>query len=105
MKNKYLPYKLIGDAAYLMRPWFFTPFKGVKDGVLPEKNHWNYIQSSTRMAVEQTFSCLKGRWRILLKQIDVPLQNLPNLVTTYICLHNLCIIHGDGFNMRWATEV
>ena len=40
MKNKYLPYKLIGDVAYPMRPWFFTPFKGVKDGLSSEKkNH------------------------------------------------------------------
>ena len=104
MKNKYLPYKLIGDAAYPMRPWFFTPFKGVKDGLSPEKNHWNYIQSSTRMVVERALGWLKGRWRILLKRIDVPLQNLTDLLTSCICLHNLCLIHGDGFNMRWAVE-
>ena len=56
------------------------------------------------MAVERAFGCLKGRWRILLKRIDVPLKNLPDLVTACICLHNLCIIHGDGFNMQWARE-
>ena len=43
---------MISDATYPMRPWFFTPFKGVKDGLSPEKNHWNYIQYSIRMAVE-----------------------------------------------------
>ena len=104
MKNKYLPYKLIGDVVYTMRPWFFTPFKGVKDGVSSKMNHKNYIQSSTRMAVKRAFGCLKGRWRIFLKRIDVPLQNLPNLVAACICLHNLCISHSDGFNMRWTTE-
>ena len=104
MNNKFLPYKLIGDAAYPMRPWFFSPFKGVQEGLSREKAHWNFIQSSTRMAVERAFGCLKGRWRILLKRIDVPLVNIPDLVSACICLHNLCIIHGDGFNMRWAQE-
>jgi len=52
------------------------------------------------MAVERVFGCLKGRWKILLKRIDVPLQNLLDLVTACICLHNLCIIYGDGFNLR-----
>ena len=28
-----LPYKLIGDVAYPMRPWFYSPFKGEKDGL------------------------------------------------------------------------
>lgn len=48
---------------------------------------------------------LKGRSRILLKWIEVSLQNLSDLVTTCICLHNLCIINGDEFNMRWAKKV
>jgi hypothetical protein len=29
-KNKFLPYKLIGNAAYPMWPWFYFPFKGEK---------------------------------------------------------------------------
>jgi hypothetical protein len=28
MEGKYMPYKLIGDAAYLVRPWMYCPFKG-----------------------------------------------------------------------------
>jgi len=83
--NKYLAYKLIGDGAYPIRPSFHS-------------------QSSTRMVIERAFGCLKGKWRILLKGIDVPLENLRDLVTTYICLHNLYIIHGDDLiNMCWVT--
>lgn len=73
MKINYLPYKLIGGAMNPKRPWFCTPFKGIKDDFLPEENHWNYIQSSIRMLVEQAFGCLKRRWRITLKWIDSPL--------------------------------
>jgi hypothetical protein len=28
-----LPYPLIGDATYPMRPWFYSPFKGEKEGL------------------------------------------------------------------------
>jgi hypothetical protein len=31
MEGKYMPYKLISDAAYVVRPWMYCPFKGQKD--------------------------------------------------------------------------
>jgi len=37
MKDKFLPYKLINDVVYPMRPWFYSPFKGEKDK-LPRYN-------------------------------------------------------------------
>ena len=56
------------------------------------------------MAVERAFGILKGRWRILLKNVDVQLENVPDIVTACICLHNLCLIHSDGFDMQWAKQ-
>jgi hypothetical protein len=104
MSGMFLPYKLIGDAAYPMRPWFYSPFKGEKAGLSREKQHWNFIQSSTRMAVERAFGMLKGRWRFLLKKIDMPLCSIPDMVTACLCLHNLCLIHGDEFDLNWARS-
>ena len=37
MKYTFLPLKFINDAAYPMRPWFYSPFKGEKDGLSKEK--------------------------------------------------------------------
>ena len=37
MKGVFLPFKFIGDAAYSMRSWFYSPFKGEKDGLPREK--------------------------------------------------------------------
>ena len=54
------------------------------------------------MAIERVFGILKGRWRILLKRIDMPLWNIPDIVTAYLCLHNLCIIYGKEFDFDWA---
>ena len=61
LQGKFKPYKLIGDAAYPVRPCFILPFKGSKSGLSREKHYWNFIQSSTRMAVERAFGILKGR--------------------------------------------
>jgi hypothetical protein len=104
ISGAFLAYKLIGDVAYPMKPWFYSPFKGEKEGMSRAKAHWNFIQSSTRMAVERAFGILKGRWRIILKRIDMPLKHVPDLVTVCICLHNLCIIHGDNFDMKWVEK-
>ncbi|HYP42886.1 MAG TPA: transposase family protein [Candidatus Nitrosocosmicus sp.] len=104
LRGKFKPYKLIGDATYPMRPCFILPFKGSKSRLSIEKQYWNFIQSSTRMAVERAFGILKGRWRILLKRIDIPLHHVPDVVTACICLHNLCLSHTDGFDMRWAKQ-
>ena len=39
-----------------------------------------------------------------MKRIDMPLRHIPSLVSTCICLHNLCIIHKDMFDNEWAKE-
>ena len=56
------------------------------------------------MAVEKAFGILKDRWHILLKRIDMPLQNVLDIVTTSLCLHNLCILENDEFDMNWARS-
>jgi hypothetical protein len=46
MKETVLPYKLIKNATYPMKPWFYSPFKGEKEGLRRAKIYWNLIQSS-----------------------------------------------------------
>ncbi len=50
------------DVTYPMCPWFYFPFKGEKDWLLKYKTHQNFIQSNTRMLVEQAFKILKGKF-------------------------------------------
>ena len=56
------------------------------------------------MMIERALGILEGRWKILLKWIDVPLQNTFDLVIAYIWLHNVCISGGDLFDMEWTKE-
>ncbi len=52
-----------------MQPWFYSPFKGEKDGLPKYKANWNIIQFKTRMLMEKTFGMLKDRFKILLKNL------------------------------------
>jgi hypothetical protein len=56
------------------------------------------------MLVEKAFRMLKGRFKLLLKRVDIPLRHMPDLVTVYICLHNMCIANSGGFDMDSALE-
>ncbi len=50
------------------------------------------------------FGMLKGRFKILLKKVNIPLHHMPYLVMAHICSHNMCIANLDGFDMDWAME-
>ena len=54
-----------------------------------------------RMAVENAFGRLKGRWRCLLKRMDIAIANVPNVVATCVVLHNYCEMHGDECQPAW----
>jgi hypothetical protein len=69
MKDKFLPYKLIGYATYQIWPWCYSLFKDEKDGLPRYKAHWNFIQSRTRMLMKRTFGMLKGKFKIPLKEV------------------------------------
>jgi hypothetical protein len=64
------PLCVLEPVAYPMRPWFYSPFKGEKNGLLKYKARWNFIQYNIRVLVERTFGMLKSRFKILQKIID-----------------------------------
>ncbi|MCO5576370.1 hypothetical protein L7F22_030180 [Adiantum nelumboides] len=97
-------YCLVGDYAYPARPYMLVPFKGCKEELSRLKYYWNFIQSSTRMPVERAFGMLKARFRVLLKRCDMNLRYVPDLVAACLVLHNICIQHGESFDMEWVRE-
>jgi hypothetical protein len=50
------------------------------------------------------FGILKGRWRLIMKQSEIPLKNMPDIVATCIILHNLCIMNNEGIEEKWIIE-
>ena len=68
IKDKFLPYKLIGDCTYSMRLWIYSPFKGCAKDLKGYKEYWNFIQSATCMWVERAFGILKGKWCTIMRR-------------------------------------
>ena len=56
------------------------------------------------MVVENAFGKLKGRWRCLLKRLDVKFENVVHVTAACVVLHNLCEKHSDYFNNEWNVD-
>ena len=82
---------LLGDSAYPLSSWLMTPYKD--NGHLSEKQrNYNFLHSSTRMAIERAFALLKGRFRRL-KYVDIDrLEDVPDIILATCTLHNICIM-------------
>ncbi|KAI7940944.1 hypothetical protein MJO28_013229 [Puccinia striiformis f. sp. tritici] len=92
---------LIGDAGYPSTVDILVPYPSV---VSPANEWFNFLQSSTRIVVEQAFGRLKNRFRILLHpQRARPIRARNN---TFVCmiLHNLLNRRGGLYLHNWDTR-
>ena len=54
------------------------------------------------MAVEKASRILNGKRHILLRRNNMSFWNVSDIVNASLCLHNLCILENDEFDMNWA---
>ena len=67
----------------------------------PEKEHFNYRLSFTRIQIERAFGRLKGRWRCLLKVLECELDKVVLHATTACILHNMCEERKECYLEEW----
>ena len=99
-----VPLVLLGDPAYPLLQWLMKAFPD-NGRLSQQEKHFNYRLSRARVVVEHSYGRLKGRWRCLLRRLDVSTSDVPKLVAACCVLHNVCEIHGDKFNDQWMEGV
>ena len=83
-----VPLVLLEDPAYPLLPWLIIAF--LDNGHLSaEQKLFNYRLSKARVIVEHSYGKLKGRWRCLLKRLDVDIHDVPEVVAACCVLHNV----------------
>ena len=70
-----------------------------------EQRQFNYHLSGARVVVDHSYHCLKGRWRCLLKRLDMTTCDIPELIAACCVLHNICEIHGDASDEQWMEGI
>lgn len=94
---------IIGDSAYPLLTWLMKPFP--HKGALTEgEKRFNHQLSTARVVSENAFGRLKGRWRCLMKRMDMKPEYIPIVITACCTLHNICEIHGEEFDTDWLPE-
>ena len=89
---------IVGDSAYLLKPWLLCPFKD--NGALNrEQKKFNEELSKARIVSEHAYGLTKGRWRVLQKWLDEDSNRIPDTIIACCILHNICIIRGDHYEI------
>lgn len=93
---------LLGDSAYPLLPYLLTPHRD--NGFLSDKEKkFNYLHSSMRVSIEQSFGISKSKFRILNYLRISNLKNAKFIVLSCIILHNFIRTHSANLNI-FVTE-
>ncbi|XP_066934420.1 putative nuclease HARBI1 [Clytia hemisphaerica] len=83
---------LIGDAAYSLSFTLITPYKNYGNFNAIQKR-FNYVQSSSRVAIERAFGLLKEKFHRLKNFEMVRLDRLTTIVHALCAIHNFLIVN------------
>jgi hypothetical protein len=88
-----IPFYIIGDSAYSLRPFLLVPF----DNALPQspEDTFNYIVSSSRINVECAFGEIDARFGIFWRPLKFNLDKQKNIIDAAFRLHNFILDHKE----------
>ena len=71
----------------------------------PKERSSNKKLCSARVVTENTYSMLKGRWRLIYENYDCQLKNIKYIIMADVFLHNPSISMNDTYQPRWRHSV
>ena len=95
---------ILGDPAYPLLDWLIKAYPENQNTPNWQRN-FNYRLSRARMTAEDTLGRWKGRFRRVLKRIDMAVRSACYLVAASCILHNICELRKDDFLEEWLEDV
>ncbi|CAH3128094.1 unnamed protein product [Pocillopora meandrina] len=95
---------IIGDSAYPLLKWLVKPYPS-RGHLTPDEREFNEKLSAARSVVERVFGMLKGRWRLLLKEVEQQTRTLSKLFLlhvfhkTFVSITATCTISAIAIQM------
>ena len=84
--NLDIPYFLVKDEFFPLKPWLLRPYPGRLLQLL--EMIYNYRHLRARRVIENAFGILIARWRIFSHPIKALVQNRERYVMACLCFHN-----------------
>ena len=81
-----LPYFLVGDEAFGLKPWLQRPYPG--KSLTEPMQIFNYRLSRARRVIENVFGILRARWRVFKGPISASPKTVQLIIEAAVCLHN-----------------
>ena len=90
-----VPYVLVGDGGYPLKPYLMRPYP--LRNLTREQETFNKRLSHARQVVECAFGIISNKWRILMKAIEVTPERAENIVKCICLVHNI-ILDKEGMS-------
>lgn len=87
-QNESCSHVLIGDEAFVLKPYLMRPFPYRQSRHNPRKENYNIRLCKARRVVENAFGILVQKWRIFFRPIATKVETTILIVKTACVLHN-----------------